>query len=134
MDVALLLNLYYFFNIINQMACSFPAVYRKGVPKNSIIRAINVTSISSCLFQCWDDLLDGCVAVGFNPDELNKSNLRSVTCYMIAQGGESDEIVVLSIFVSIPLYQVNFGKKEMLFNITMKELWKIVKPKFENNF
>ena len=61
------------------------SMYKKSVRQNSILRSKNVSSISSCYFECWD-IEFKCCAVGFLPSQINRnksSNTTQVTCYMI---------------------------------------------------
>ena len=84
--------------IIRELTAKLPEMYRGNVHKNSILRTLNVTSISNCLFQCVD-LYDDCFAVGFLSTDLKKSNTAFVTCHMIKEQGDG-ETVTLEVFVS----------------------------------
>ena len=75
--------------------------------KDSITKEINVTSISSCYFKCWDETY-GCVAVGFLLDVLNKRNDGYVTCHMIGNKGNGKRIN-MDVMVSDYIYYNKIG-------------------------
>ena len=95
-----------YFTFIKVAVSQLPALYTKLVSNGSVIREINVDSISTCYYKCWD-LTYGCVAIGFKPSDLNGKK-NEVTCYMIggdSYDGENIELEVLVISViSFALY------------------------------
>ena len=76
-----------------------PLMYTMMVYRDSIIKEMNVTSISTCFFHCLDDV-DECVAVEFSPNKIRKrSEQGQVTCHLMREGG-SGEKIQLETFVS----------------------------------
>ena len=95
-----------YFTFIKVAVSQLPAIYTKLVSNGSVIREINVDSISTCYYKCWD-LTYGCVAIGFKPSDLNRGK-NEVPCYMIggdSEDGEKLEMEVLVIAViTLALY------------------------------
>ena len=84
--------------VIKTITCPMPPLYKVPVHKDSIIKEQNVTSISSCFFECWD-IVEGCLAVGFLVGDLSKLGKTPVTCYLI-RSGESGGDFFLELLVS----------------------------------
>ena len=49
---------------------TLPSLYKKSVSlSDHVIQVLNVKTISSCYFECWDRMI-GCCAVGFSVGSL----------------------------------------------------------------
>ena len=92
-----LINVFLFVTKI-ALCTLLPEMYKRNVNKDSIIKKVNVTSITECIFQCMD--VTDCIAVGFIPSHLKSFKNRFALCHMIKeQTGEKS--IILEVFVSI---------------------------------
>lgn len=75
---------FYFLLLLHSLKCSPTVQFRsQSVPTSSIMKTIEVSSITQCLFQCWKKNFD-CKYIGFLSSHLNnKNNIEKATCYMI---------------------------------------------------
>ena len=79
--------------------CQNLPMFTQQVPKNSIIKSINTTSITKCYQQCWKEI-DDCEAVGFEVFDLNNGR-TSAKCHMLkSDKDETGEVILLEVFVS----------------------------------
>ena len=97
------MNVYLLFLMFTSVIGSLPKLFLKSISSQNVIKSRNVTRISDCYFECWDDTEYECCAVGFLPSKMNKQNKQQVLCYFIKCSKEvsGDEGIMLEVFVSI---------------------------------
>lgn len=80
-------------------------LYSKAVGVGSIIKTIEVPSITQCYNECWKRSFD-CYAIGILPSQLNIENLQSAFCYMLKDDQNQGNIpsINLEVFVSFIAY------------------------------
>lgn len=82
---------------------SLPYIYESSVKLSNILNLLQVSSISSCYFKCWDEEVQ-CIAVGFLLGQISNKNIVQLDCYMIAEqavdSGKSSGSITLEVMVT----------------------------------
>ena len=95
---------------------------KKSIPKKDVLEVISTSSITSCYYKCWDETI-GCCAIGFLPEELNRSNKQQADCYLvrcnrtITEKQEREEVMLLDLFVSCFLKNLNLQRRHLAIKI-----------------